>query len=502
MSQATIGAIILIVLSVLAGETAHALSTPSWWSGICNKDNYAASYALGSSYNGVISCGPGSTQGGDFAHTVNFGVGATQYQWECVELAMRYMYLAYGIAPYALSDNARTIVSDYAGSRLEKKGNNGSTLPIPGDVLALDITSYGHTAIVTDVGVDSSGNGTIRAIEQNSSPNGIRNINVVNNILQSNVTGWLHDPQSNPFTTFQSNINTLYARSGSLSSNTLQGMSSGTSPSTARTADGDYVTAFRANTGVLHVYNHTTKSSTITTQGIAANTSPAITGFSATGWQVVFHGADGYLHGYDSSGNDVNYLQGMKSGTSPAIVALKSGGWRAVFQANTGYLYVYSVTTGGSASTNLLQGMSSNTSPAITALSGSTWVASFRANTGVAYVYSSAVGSGQSLSINMASGTNPAITGLSPSVYTVVMQHTSGNLWRYQTGATTVDSGQGMKSGTSPTLRRTAKDVYYAAFQANTGYLHGYTEAGGGSSTGLGMDATTSPNITLLFPVE
>lgn len=305
-----------------------------------------------------------------------------------------------------------------------------------------------------------------------------------------------------PLTTFQSNTAYLYSYDGVNAIDTTKGMSSGSSPSTARMANGEYVTAFRTNTGVLYVYNHSTQSSTVTSQGIAAGTGPAITGFDGSGWQVVFQGSDGDLHGYDSGGTAVNYLQGMKSGTSPAMTALKTDGWRVVFQANTGNLYVYSVTGGGSSSTNLGQGMSATTSPAVTALSGSTWVASFQANTGVAYVYSSAVGSGQSLGINMASNTNPAIAGVSPSTYTVMVQHTSGNMWRYQNGATTADTNKGMKAGTSPTVRRTASNVYYAAFQANTGELHYYTEAGGSVATGQGMASATSPSLGLEFPVE
>lgn len=185
---------ILLLLVGVAG-TIHALPTPSWWSGVCNKNNYTASYPLGASHNDVSACGPGSTQGGDFMHQVNFGVGASQYQWECVELAMRYMYLAYGISPYMLSGNARTIVSDYAGSRLEKKVNSGSELPTPGDVLAMNISEYGHTAVVTSVDVNGLGNGVVWAMEQNASSSGVRQINVAGGILQSNVTGWLHDPQ-------------------------------------------------------------------------------------------------------------------------------------------------------------------------------------------------------------------------------------------------------------------------------------------------------------------
>jgi len=111
------------------------------------------------------------------------------------------MYLAYDVQPYSLSGlgYAKTIVSDYSGTRLQKKTNNGSSLPAPGDIIAMNGTSYypsGHTAIVTAVNVDNAGNGTITVLEQNwgMDSNGSRNISVANKTVGGNVTGWLHDP--------------------------------------------------------------------------------------------------------------------------------------------------------------------------------------------------------------------------------------------------------------------------------------------------------------------
>lgn len=175
--------------------------SPSWWnSQICDTNRYPGSYQLssGAVFNGVVACGPGPLQGG-VDTLVNFGAGASENEWECVELSMRYMYLAYGIAPYLLSGNAATIVSDYSGTRLTAVNNNGQHgLPTPGDIIAEAATSsnmYGHTAIVTAVNV-SGGTGTVTILQQNvAGNNGIGTISVSGGILGSNVTGWLHDPQ-------------------------------------------------------------------------------------------------------------------------------------------------------------------------------------------------------------------------------------------------------------------------------------------------------------------
>ena len=73
---------------------------PSWWSGDCDSGNHPGSYRLGGVVAGVPACGPRPILGAaDFP--VQFFPGSTYInEWECVELSMRYMYLAYGIPPY------------------------------------------------------------------------------------------------------------------------------------------------------------------------------------------------------------------------------------------------------------------------------------------------------------------------------------------------------------------------------------------------------------------
>src|SRR5690348_14727713 len=71
--------------------TSAAVGTPSWWDGTCDAGANPGSHPLGASFQGVSACGPGPVQGGH-DRLVRFFPGAWgEYEWECVELAMRYM---------------------------------------------------------------------------------------------------------------------------------------------------------------------------------------------------------------------------------------------------------------------------------------------------------------------------------------------------------------------------------------------------------------------------
>lgn len=185
---------ISVILIIFGSTKTYAVSYPPvWGNAICNNANHPGSYQLssGSIYNGVMACGPlgGLVQ-------VNYAPGLYgEYEWQCVELVMRYMYLVYGVNPYS-SPGGKDVVNNYTGTRLLKKSNNGSSLPTPGDILAMGASgsySTGHTAVITGVNI-TNGNGTVYVIQQNGTPDGLGSVAVYNNILQSNVTGWLHDP--------------------------------------------------------------------------------------------------------------------------------------------------------------------------------------------------------------------------------------------------------------------------------------------------------------------
>jgi hypothetical protein len=130
---------------------------------------------------------------------VHFFAGAWgEYEWECVELAMRYLYLDQGVLPY--SANGSQVVWNFPGAALEQVANGtAGQAPQPGDVLSAGSTStFGHSMLVAASRVDGSGNGTIDVVEQNASLKGQRTDVVTNWQVQDSpaISGWLHDPAS------------------------------------------------------------------------------------------------------------------------------------------------------------------------------------------------------------------------------------------------------------------------------------------------------------------
>jgi hypothetical protein len=182
------------------------LPFPSWWNGDCDTNNYYAvtgisAYPLGTSYRAVKACGPRPYWDGAPDVLVQFFSGAWgEYEWECVELSMRFMYLAYGIHPYPA--NGKDVVPNYSGDRLDKI-NNGTSgrAPQPSDILSYGPNAtWGHTSVVIGSNVDGQGNGTITIMEQNGESDGNRTHTVTNWYVQDNqtISGWLHDSSGGP----------------------------------------------------------------------------------------------------------------------------------------------------------------------------------------------------------------------------------------------------------------------------------------------------------------
>jgi hypothetical protein len=196
-------------LSHAAGSsTTSETPLPWWWHGrVCDSGLNSSSHALGASYLGVQVCGPqpykyngGDSfdmvqEGPDPAHS--FGEG----EWQCVELAMRFMTLVYGVTPYGA--NGDGVVDNYSaadGGGLVKY-NNGTPgiAPLPGDVLSFtDSISAGHVGIVTSSAVDDHGNGSVTMLSQNDTDDGWRTLPVTNwsvgGFTHHSAHNWLHDP--------------------------------------------------------------------------------------------------------------------------------------------------------------------------------------------------------------------------------------------------------------------------------------------------------------------
>ncbi len=192
---------------------ARAASSPSWWNGDCDATHWnraaaaqgwhgSGAHRLGAAYLGVPVCGPRPS--GDHAPDVQWSrSGWGEYEWECVELAMRFMALVYGTSAY--NANGNNVVRNYstsAGGGLVriKNGTSGKT-PLPGDVISFDNSSRpaGHVLVVASSSVDNGGNGSIKAMSQNDTTNGWRTLAV--NKWRVAAFGsyvpyaWLHDPK-------------------------------------------------------------------------------------------------------------------------------------------------------------------------------------------------------------------------------------------------------------------------------------------------------------------
>jgi hypothetical protein len=192
-------------------EASADLPGPSWWKGVCDTDTYTiastnvdhlSSYPLGAVYRGLVACGPRPWADKAPDVLVHFFSGAWgELEWECVELSMRFMYLAYGVVPYPANGNQ--VVWNYPGDKLDKIANGTPGMaPQPDDVLSYCSTcTYGHTSVVTASNVDGEGDGTITVIEQNNSSTGASTLTVTGWFVNGNsgpVSGWLHLHTSAP----------------------------------------------------------------------------------------------------------------------------------------------------------------------------------------------------------------------------------------------------------------------------------------------------------------
>ncbi len=170
-----------------------------WWSGVCDVGNNGDGYPLGAVFQGFAACGPRpftESPAGSEDYLAQFYPGAWgEYEFECVELAMRYMYLTYGIAPYPANGNQ--VVTSYPGNRLIRIGNGtAGQAPQPGDILSFGAdTAAGHTALVTASAVNAAGNGSATVIEENNSATGSNTLTVSGWVVGPDAyptIGWLH----------------------------------------------------------------------------------------------------------------------------------------------------------------------------------------------------------------------------------------------------------------------------------------------------------------------
>ena len=128
-------------------------------------------------YDGIEVCAPRPAYDNVPDVYVKFvGQSAPQFEWECTELVMRYLYQVYNVAPYAA--DGKDVVSNFPINKypgvIKKVQNDGkSPLPKAGDILSYDDNApsnkAGHTSIVTGQVLNKRGQVVgINVIQQNS----------------------------------------------------------------------------------------------------------------------------------------------------------------------------------------------------------------------------------------------------------------------------------------------------------------------------------------------
>ena len=204
---------------LLAVDLAHSsppatadVGAPSWWSGDCDAPNWnaraagagwsgAGAHRLGASYLGVPVCGP--RPGADGAPDVLWlRPGWGHLEWECTELAFRFMNQVYGVTPYGA--NGGTVVRNYTpamgGGLVTIANGSPAQPPRPGDIISFDSTvgGVGHVGVIAETTVDAVGNGAVRMLSQNDTTDGWRVLTVSSWHVQpfgNHVAyGWLHRP--------------------------------------------------------------------------------------------------------------------------------------------------------------------------------------------------------------------------------------------------------------------------------------------------------------------
>ena len=198
--------------TVSPAATATNVGAPSWWVGDCDATRWGplakkagwtgvGSHRLGAAYLGVPVCGPRPwVDGSPNVPWARAGWG--EAEWQCVEVAQRFMAQVYGTAAYGA--NGSQVVNNYRaayGGNLVRI-NNGTVgkAPQPGDVVSFTTPNnpFGHVVVIATSSVDGNGNGSVTALSQNDTANGWRTFTVTGWTMAGfgSLTpyAWLHDP--------------------------------------------------------------------------------------------------------------------------------------------------------------------------------------------------------------------------------------------------------------------------------------------------------------------
>ena len=146
-------------------------SDQSTWAAFCAGAGDGASYS-GVQALGVPACGPTPSNDsvGIYIGSDDQG-GPTEYGFQCVELAERYLWVKEGWAPINSSDGAQVVKNYAAQHSLPIVQNGAGQAPAVGAVMSFSSTStfsdVGHVAVVTASSVNSSGSGSVTIVGEN-----------------------------------------------------------------------------------------------------------------------------------------------------------------------------------------------------------------------------------------------------------------------------------------------------------------------------------------------
>jgi hypothetical protein len=195
-----------------ATVTPTDVGRPSWWDGDCDANRWGriaasygwtgqASHRMGASYLGVPVCGPRPFVDG--SPNVLWGrAGWGEAEWQCVELAQRFMAQVYGTKAYQANGSqvVRNYRTTYGGGLVTIANGTKGRAPAPGDIVSFTTPNnpWGHVVVVVKVTVDASGNGSVTMLSQNDTADGWRTLPLtawrMGSLGSLTPYGWLHDP--------------------------------------------------------------------------------------------------------------------------------------------------------------------------------------------------------------------------------------------------------------------------------------------------------------------
>lgn len=161
-------------------------------------------------FNGVIAYSNGTI--GYVSNVYNTATGInTGMKWQCVEYVNRYYYTVYklDLKSTGIYGNANHYYNNAASSGLNAYSNGGATAPQVGDIICSNGGSYGHVAIIREVGTNY-----VKVIQQNWSNDAndesktlTRSGNTIGDFGSGYpVIGWLRNTQTTPSCSFSVSV--------------------------------------------------------------------------------------------------------------------------------------------------------------------------------------------------------------------------------------------------------------------------------------------------------